>query len=311
MTSSSSSSELPSSSLDMEDPSNCPFWQEKAATPLRITCYGSSSSATPERYLHAARTLGYGLAQRGHTCVNGAGAYGCMAALNEGAARGNGAIVGVIHEMWLSGNGEDALRDGGAHAVFDGTGNSSSALSVSSETRREILVARGRDLQERKRLLVEGADALLVLPGGPGTWDELWEMACARGIGLSSLPIVCVNCDGYYDPFREMLERAYREQLTKCRPHELVHFCEAPEEAVRWVEAYCAAAERHHHAKKTPHASLTSALLRKSSLLHVPATNGRGNGMVEDRWWTVLLYVAVGFVAGAVVGATASGRQRR
>ena len=49
---------------------------EKAPTPLRVCCYGSSSSRTPKKYTDAAYNLGYNLAQRGHTCVNGAGNAG-------------------------------------------------------------------------------------------------------------------------------------------------------------------------------------------------------------------------------------------
>jgi hypothetical protein len=49
---------------------------EKAPTPLRICCYGSSSSRTPSKYTNAAYNLGYHLAQRGHICVNGAGSAG-------------------------------------------------------------------------------------------------------------------------------------------------------------------------------------------------------------------------------------------
>jgi uncharacterized protein (TIGR00730 family) len=139
---------------------------------LRICCYGSSSSDTPEAYLHQARQLGYLLAKRGHVCVNGAGSFGCMAALNDGAVAGNGHIVGVIHEMWLVDQGGDykglPVRDGGAHSVFHNTKEENE-----HGLQREILVAGGNDLQERKRLLVEKADALIGLPGGPGTWDEV------------------------------------------------------------------------------------------------------------------------------------------
>ena len=179
------------------------FVQTKATKPLRICCYGSSSSETPERYMSAARSLGYILAKRGHTCVNGAGAYGCMAAMNEGADMGDGHIVGVIHEMWL--RNEPNVRDGGAHRIFQSVENAGTSQtnnemtpttavastpsnpipSWTAGTKHEMLIASGNDLQERKRMLVDKADALIVLPGGPGTWDELWEMACARGIGLS------------------------------------------------------------------------------------------------------------------------------
>ena len=79
-------------------------------------------------------------------------------------------------------------------------------------------------------------DALIVLPGGPGTWDELWEMACARHLELNALPIVCVNVDGYYEPFREMLDRAFEDKLIRLEPEAIVRFADSAEEAVRFVE---------------------------------------------------------------------------
>lgn len=81
-------------------------------------------------------------------------------------------------------------------------------------------------------------DALIVLPGGPGTWDELWEMACARHLNLNNLPIVCVNVDGYYEPFREMLHRAYVDKLIHLPPDQIVRFASGAEDAVRFVEDY-------------------------------------------------------------------------
>lgn len=139
---------------------------EVAPQPLRVCCYGSSSSLTPEKYMNEARSLGYILAKRGHTCVNGAGSFGCMAAMNDGASIGNGHIVGVIHEMFVVDGSDWCVRDGGAHKVFSSPKERDGPI-------REMLVAGGDDLQERKKLLVQGADALVVLPGGPGTWDEV------------------------------------------------------------------------------------------------------------------------------------------
>jgi predicted Rossmann-fold nucleotide-binding protein len=170
---------------------NSPFCHDKASRSLRVTCYGSSSSKTPEKYLKEARSLGYILAKRGHVCVNGAGSYGCMAAMNDGVWAGNGHVVGVIHEMFLVDNGYwgvdgVVIRDGGAHRVFENAKtkgkNEKSATPINAtnsnkhqhhEPIREILVAGGSDLQERKKLLVRDCNALIVLPGGPGTWDEV------------------------------------------------------------------------------------------------------------------------------------------
>lgn len=84
--------------------------------------------------------------------------------------------------------------------------------------------------------MVANTDALIVLPGGPGTWDELWEMACARHLNLNQLPIVCVNVDGYYEPFRQMLYRAYADKLIHLPPNDIVRFASGAEDAVRFVE---------------------------------------------------------------------------
>jgi predicted Rossmann-fold nucleotide-binding protein len=100
----------------------------------------------------------------------------------------------------------------------------------------KMKLAGGPDLQERKKFLVANTDALIVLPGGPGTWDELWEMACARHLNLNKLPIVCVNVDGYYEPFREMLRRAYSDKLVHLPPDDIVRFASGAEDAVRFVE---------------------------------------------------------------------------
>ena len=168
------------SSLVSEAVKTSAFAQSRAPQPLRVCCFGSSSSQTPAAYLRPAAAVGYLLAVRGHTCVNGAGSFGCMAALNEGAVEGNGHIVGVIHKMWLK-EGEDVkqknawglqrpLRDGGAHAVFRGNDAKNSAGDAPI---RELVVTGGKDLQERKKLLIQNADGLIVLPGGPGTFDEV------------------------------------------------------------------------------------------------------------------------------------------
>jgi predicted Rossmann-fold nucleotide-binding protein len=285
--------------------------------PLRVCCYGSSSSRTPERYIDAAYTLGGTLAQRGHTCVNGAGSSGCMDAMNKGCDDAGGCIVGVIHEKfvkrggdWFEGTSSVFRRDRGGVVVDEGgkvggqtsgggTGGGGKRNKNKNKHEHEIVIARGNDLQERKRLLVEGADALVVLPGGPGTWDEvrsyhnieslywrclfcpprppfcihfmhvigaiyvesmmmmmahpnttpshdskpsptppppsprrpskLWEMACARHIGFHSIPIVCINVDGYYDPFRAILSRAHDDMLLYKHPNDILHFEETPE----------------------------------------------------------------------------------
>jgi SLOG cluster4 family len=88
------------------------FITTKSSMPLRVTCYGSRSVQTPEKFLQAARSVGYILARRGHTCVNGGGATGCMGAMNRGAMEGNDNIVGVLHAQFVE-EGKDGFEDYG------------------------------------------------------------------------------------------------------------------------------------------------------------------------------------------------------
>jgi hypothetical protein len=95
-------------------------------------------------------------------------------------------------------------------------------------------------------------------------------MACARHIGLHHLPIVCVNTDGYYDPFMTILQRAHSEGLLYKHPTEIVHFEESSEAAVRWVENFLADPENIKKRREVK---------RRSSMLKRMESNLSGNAV--------------------------------
>ncbi|CAN0089150.1 unnamed protein product, partial [Heterosigma akashiwo] len=159
---------------------------------VNVCVYASASPKTPSAYLDAATELGRLLAKDGHLCINGAGKTGGMGALNDGVIQSQGKVRGVILNKFVVDNNEhDGIKD--------------------------LVVVGGNDLQERKAKLVEDADCIIALPGGTGTWDELWEAVCLNGIGLRRRPVCCVNIDGYYDGFLKMLDRASRDGLLHGR----------------------------------------------------------------------------------------------
>jgi uncharacterized protein (TIGR00730 family) len=161
----------------------------KKMSVYRIACFGSSSNLTPQKYLDAAYELGNLLAKGSHLCVNGGGKDGCMGALNRGALAGEGKIRGVIHEMWIGEEEQPGI---------------------------EMVVARGDDLAERKKLLFDNADAIISLPGGLGTFDELYEAVAARQLGLNGLKPVClVNTDGFFDATLAQLDRMFEDKLLR------------------------------------------------------------------------------------------------
>jgi len=175
---------------------------------MRITVYGSSSPRTPVVYLAAAYRLGELCATRGWTVVNGAGREGCMGALTDGVLSAGGQVYGVILRQFLD--------QGLCHPQL-------AQCDVAEDMRR------------RKHLLADGSDGFIALPGGPGTWEELWEIAVQRQIGAIQAPLVVIDIDGCYGPLRLQLDRAASDGLLYGPPSELMTFAGNADEAVSIV----------------------------------------------------------------------------
>mmetsp|Transcript_12579 Transcript_12579/g.19000 ORF Transcript_12579/g.19000 Transcript_12579/m.19000 type:complete len:222 (-) Transcript_12579:15-680(-) len=175
----------------------------------KICVFGSSSPRTNEKFTKEAYKLGQGIARQGHVCINGAGMHGCMGAVNKGVTDCNGEIIGVSHELFR----------GGDHRI------------------QNKIVCSGDDLSERRMRLIEQADIVIVLPGGPGTFDELWETSVYRILGLRGMrhiPICVVNIDHYFDGTIMQLQRAHDESLLYDVMEEYFHVENDVEAALAW-----------------------------------------------------------------------------
>jgi uncharacterized protein (TIGR00730 family) len=175
-----------------------------------LTVFGSSSPRTPTAYLDAAAELGRLAVHAGWRLRTGAGKDGCMGACADAAIAAGGSVDGVILRLFLD--------QGLAHAGL-------ASLAVAD------------DMRTRKRLLIEDSHAAIALPGGPGTWEELWELAVQRQIGAVRLPFVAIDVAGHYAPFRSMLARAEQDGLLYGPAEELVVFAESPADALRAIAA--------------------------------------------------------------------------
>lgn len=144
-----------------------------------ITVYGASSPNIEESYISAAKKLGSILAHSGVRVVTGAGSTGLMAAIEDGVLESGGEAIGVIPTFMV--------REGWMHK----------SLSQVIET---------DDMHKRKELMAQMADAVVALPGGPGTFEELMEIITWKMLGLFSKPIVILNTNGYYNPLLKMLQ---------------------------------------------------------------------------------------------------------
>ena len=126
-------------------------------------------------------------------------------------------------------------------------------------------------------------------------------MVCARNLGMSSLPIVLVSVDGYYDPFQQMLVRAYQDGLIKTTPDDLVHFSATAQDAVQWVEE-----ELRHSNHKKPHLKRRSRPVLHGFLSTV-ATVYRAVGLTPETAIPPSIFI-VGMAIGAAAGAAMTSR---
>ena len=191
---------------------------------MRVGVFGSSSKDTKQAYLDEAFRLGELLAERGYTCVNGAGKFGVMGALNTACSQKNGKIVGVIHSIFCV--------DAGEHPFI-----------------KDLLVVGGIDLYERKLQLFDASDCIMVLPGGVGTFDELWDGISSKSLGMKDMslkPICIVNVDGFYDGSLQQLQRAHEDGILYQEVEEYVHVETNVADALAWC------AEQVENSRKVP-----------------------------------------------------------
>ncbi|MBL8807648.1 MAG: TIGR00730 family Rossman fold protein [Rhodospirillales bacterium] len=148
---------------------------------------GSSNDGAPE-HREAARNLGGRLAAAGVSVVYGGGRVGLMGALADGAIEAGGRVVGIIPEHLMR--------------AEVGHGRVSELHVVAS-------------MHVRKQMMFDRADAFVVLPGGPGTLDEMFEILTWRQLGLHDRPLVIVNLGGYWDDLIGLIDAIIEKRYAR------------------------------------------------------------------------------------------------
>jgi len=175
-----------------------------------VLVYCASSRACDAEYHDVARRLGTLLAQAGCTLVYGGGRAGSMGALAEGALAVGGRIVGVIPKFMVELEwGHDDLTE--LHVV--------------------------EDMRTRKHEMLTRATAVVALPGGTGTLEELFEAITLKRLGLYLGPIVIVNTRGYYDPLLAQLDSAIGERFMDARHASMWTVVDGPEDVLAAIDA--------------------------------------------------------------------------
>jgi uncharacterized protein (TIGR00730 family) len=173
-----------------------------------VCVYSASSTRIDEIYFNAAERLGKLLAEQNIRLINGAGNIGLMRTVSDAVLASGGKVTGVIPIF---------MMERGWHHT---------GLTTLIEV---------EDMHERKRIMAEKSDAVIALPGGCGTLEELLEVITWKQLRLYLNPIVILNINGYFDPLLMMLDRAIEENFMR-RLHETIwRVAYTPEEAVEAI----------------------------------------------------------------------------
>jgi hypothetical protein len=177
----------------------------------RITVFCGSADGVHTEYYEAAYQMGCALAGHGIGLVYGAGKTGLMGALADGVLQVGGAVTGVIPD-----------------------GLNTPQLAHAGLTQLEILPG----IQVRKARMSELADAFIALPGGFGTFDELFETLTWAQIGLHHKPVGLLNTRGYFDSLLALMDHMLQEGFIYPEHRCLVCQAAEPEDLLAALDAF-------------------------------------------------------------------------
>lgn len=169
----------------------------------RVCVYCASSRICATEYHQAAHRLGSVLAQSGFTIVYGGGGVGSMGALADGAISRGGRVIGIVPRF---------LKE----------------LELAHKSLSELRLV--EDLRTRKHLMLAESRAVIALPGGCGTLEELLEAITLKRLGLYFEPIVLVNTRSFFDPLVGFLSSMIGEGFMDEKHRSMWQVVSEPEE---------------------------------------------------------------------------------
>lgn len=171
---------------------------------MRTVCvYCGSSDKMSDDFLQAAFQMGAAIAKRGFVLAYGAGCTGMMGAVADGALAEGGEVIGVIPRMFAT-----------------------PTLMHNGLSRLEIV----ESMHTRKQLLVDISDAFIALPGGYGTFEELFEVLTWAQIGLHRKPVGILNARHYFDNLISAIHHARAEGFMYAEHQSLYECADEPDE---------------------------------------------------------------------------------
>jgi len=189
-------------------------------TTTAVAVYCGASPGRQMAYQCAADSLGKALAVAKRPLVYGGGSKGIMGTVSRAALNAGGEVVGVVPYAIFAagGEGERSSRDG-ANPPFD-------TLREDGKERMECVVV--DSMHERKVEMARRSCGFIGLPGGYGTFEEVFEVTTWTQIGIHSKPVVLANVLGYFDPIRALIQNAIGDGFIRPVGMGLIRFVDGP-----------------------------------------------------------------------------------
>ena len=172
---------------------------------MKVCVFGASSDNIKPVYMTETEKLGELLGREGYSMVFGGGKHGLMGAAARGVTKGGGYIISISPFIF---NEDDILYE-----RFD-----------------ELYLT--KDLIERKQLMLDLSDSFVAVPGGIGTFDELFEVYAQSQLGYYRKPLILFNINGYYDKLWEFINQAHEKGFVSSFGLGLCHVANTAEEVV-------------------------------------------------------------------------------
>jgi uncharacterized protein (TIGR00730 family) len=179
---------------------------------MKTVCiFAASSSKIENVYREAASKLGVLLAANRKHVIYGGGGIGLMGALADSFMASGGSITGVIPEFMV--------KEGWGH----------------KDVADMIVTA---DMSERKKLILNRSDAVVALPGGIGTVEELTEAITLKQLGIFRGPVIVLNTNGYWDHFMVFMRHMIETNFMRLEHEGIWSVVESPEDVISELNNY-------------------------------------------------------------------------
>lgn len=190
----------------------------KSSSIKRVCVYCGSSPGSQDAYTTAASEFGKLLAENHIELVYGGASIGVMGAVANAVMEHGGTVTGII-----------------PHGLFQ--------REVAHEGITSLLVV--DSMHERKAIMAGMADALVTLPGGFGTLEELFEMVTWNQIGIHKKPIFLLNTMGFYNPLLNFIEHTVTQGFVRRGQESLIRTAENPTELIHLIKTATAGQETY------------------------------------------------------------------